>query len=119
MEHNTDSTPVCALPEELQARLDKLDVVLSLVYRDWPTTTGVNMRQVNSHDAKTRLSKLIEQVSPGEEVIIAKARRDSGGAVDGDYASHARASIWRDAGASAGGCPVFEPLPETELRSWE
>lgn len=32
-----------------------------------------NMHIVNIHDAKTNLSKLIEQTQQGEEVIIAKA----------------------------------------------
>lgn len=31
------------------------------------------MELVNIHDAKTRFSKLIEQVQSGEEVVIAKA----------------------------------------------
>jgi prevent-host-death family protein len=31
------------------------------------------METVNVHDAKTRLSKLLEQVQAGEEVIIARA----------------------------------------------
>lgn len=31
------------------------------------------MRQVNVHEAKTQLSKLLEQVEGGEEIIIARA----------------------------------------------
>lgn len=31
------------------------------------------MQVVNIHDAKTRLSKLLEQVQSGEEVVIAKS----------------------------------------------
>ena len=31
------------------------------------------MRTVNIHDAKTQLSKLIEGVAQGEEILIAKA----------------------------------------------
>lgn len=31
--------------------------------------------QVNTHEAKTHLSKLLEQVAAGEEVVIAKAGR--------------------------------------------
>ncbi len=33
------------------------------------------MQLVNVHDAKTRLSKLLEQVQSGEDVVIAKAGR--------------------------------------------
>jgi prevent-host-death family protein len=31
------------------------------------------MRQINIHEAKTHLSHLVEEVSLGEEIIIAKA----------------------------------------------
>jgi prevent-host-death family protein len=31
------------------------------------------MRQVNIHEAKTHLSRLVEEVAAGEEVVIAKA----------------------------------------------
>lgn len=31
------------------------------------------MRIINTHEAKTHLSKLLEQVARGEEIIIAKA----------------------------------------------
>ncbi len=33
------------------------------------------MQVVNIHDTKTRLSKLLEQVQSGEEIVIAKAGR--------------------------------------------
>ena len=32
-------------------------------------------RQVNVHEAKTQLSRLLEEVSAGEEVVIARAGR--------------------------------------------
>lgn len=31
------------------------------------------MRQVNIHEAKTHLSRLVEEVASGEEIVIAKA----------------------------------------------
>jgi prevent-host-death family protein len=31
------------------------------------------MRSINIHEAKTQLSRLVEEVSAGEEVVIAKA----------------------------------------------
>jgi len=31
------------------------------------------MRQINIHDAKTQLSRLVEDVAGGEEIVIAKA----------------------------------------------
>ena len=33
------------------------------------------MKPVNIHEAKTQLSKLVERVQAGEEIIIAKAGR--------------------------------------------
>ena len=76
------------------------------------------MHQVNIHDAKTRLSKLIEQVSQGEEVIIAKA-----GIPVARLTAITPAMRGRRFGAMQGRAQVdarfFEPLPEAELRSWE
>ena len=76
------------------------------------------MHQVNIHDAKTRLSKLIEQVSQGEEVIIAKA-----GIPVARLTAITPAMRGRRFGAMQGRARVdarfFEPLPEAELRSWE
>lgn len=76
------------------------------------------MRQVNIHDAKTRLSKLIEQVSQGEEVIIAKA-----GIPVARLTAMTPAVRGRRFGAMQGQARVdarfFEPLPEAELRPWE
>ncbi len=33
------------------------------------------MRQINIHDAKTHLSRLVEDAAAGEEIVIAKAGR--------------------------------------------
>lgn len=33
------------------------------------------MRKVNIHEAKTHLSRLVEQVEAGEEIVLAKAGR--------------------------------------------
>jgi prevent-host-death family protein len=76
------------------------------------------MAQVNIHDAKTNLSKLIEQAAAGEEIIIARAgkpvarltaiepiqRRRRFGALKGRARMDER---------------FFEPLPEAELAAWE
>jgi prevent-host-death family protein len=37
------------------------------------TTRGRSRRQVNIHEAKTSLSKLVERVEAGEEIVIARA----------------------------------------------
>ena len=45
-----------------------LDLVLDLVY-------NCCMKQVNVHDAKTRLSEILSRVEGGEEITIARAGR--------------------------------------------
>jgi prevent-host-death family protein len=76
------------------------------------------MSTVTIHQAKTNLSKLIQKVAAGEEVIIARgakpvARLVPIGEVKGK----------RLPGALKGtllvGPEFFEPLPESELSSWE
>jgi prevent-host-death family protein len=76
------------------------------------------MSTVTIHQAKTNLSKLIQKVAAGEEVIIARgakpvARLVPIGEVKGK----------RQPGALKGtllvGPDFFEPLPESELSSWE
>jgi prevent-host-death family protein len=46
------------------------------------------MRQVNIHEAKTHLSRLVEEAARGDEIIIAKAGKPVARlvAVDGDTA---------------------------------
>jgi len=70
------------------------------------------------HDAKTNLSKLIEQAEAGEEVII--ARRDKPAV---RLVPIADAKPQRRFGAYRGQITIddafFEPLPEEELRAWE
>ena len=76
------------------------------------------MRSVTIHQAKTNLSKLIEQASRGEEVVISRgsipvARLVPVGEVRGR----------RQPGALRGklrvGREFFEPLPPDELSQWE
>ncbi len=38
-----------------------------------PSTTIVDMETVNVHEAKTHLSRLLERVERGEEIVIARA----------------------------------------------
>ena len=76
------------------------------------------MSIVTIHQAKTNLSRLIEKASAGEEVIIARgskpvARLVPVGEVKGK----------RQPGSLKGklcvGPEFFEPLPTSELTSWE
>ncbi len=72
-------------------------------------------RIVNVHEAKTHLSKLLEQAHAGEEIILAKAGRP--------YARLlplAPAPGARQPGRLKGklGDAFFEPLPDEELDAW-
>jgi prevent-host-death family protein len=75
------------------------------------------MTQVNIHEAKTHLSKFIERVSRGEDVIIARA-----GKPVARLTAIAPVEHGRRFGAMKGKATVddkfFEPLPEEELAAW-
>ena len=76
------------------------------------------MIQVSIHEAKTQLSKIIDQACRGEEVVIAKA-----GTPVVRLTPIAPRPSRRQFGALSGKARVdqrfFEPLPEDELRAWE
>ena len=76
--------------------------------------------QYNVHEAKTHLSKLIERVRNGEEIVIAKAGEPAARLVP-----IARTNkILRTPGALKGlmdtppDSVFFDPLPDDELRAW-
>lgn len=71
---------------------------------------------VNVHEAKTHLSRLLDQAHAGQEIILAKAGKP--------YARLmplADQPTRRRAGRLAGKVDdaFFEPLPESELDRWE
>ncbi len=70
---------------------------------------------VNVHEAKTHLSRLLERVHNGEEIILAKAGKP--------YAllSPLPPARERKPGAVRGRVTAafFEPLPADELEAWE
>jgi prevent-host-death family protein len=76
------------------------------------------MTTVTIHKAKTQLSKLIEQVERGEEVVIARGKEPVARLVPfvqerpkrGFGSMRGRASI---------GPEFWEPLSEDELKLWE
>ena len=76
------------------------------------------MTQVNIHEAKTHLSKLIERTSQGEEFIIARAGKPVARLTAIEPIEHGRCF-----GAMKGKATVdekfFEPLPEDEIAAWE
>lgn len=73
------------------------------------------MRTVNVHQAKTHLSRLLEQVAAGEEVVIAKAGKPVARLVPVDRPEPRVPGIARGRVTDA----FFEPLPEEELAAWE
>lgn len=76
------------------------------------------MIQFNIHEAKTQLSRIIEQACQGEDIVIARAGKPVVRIVP-----IAPRPSGRRFGALRGRAQVdqrfFEPLPEAELRAWE
>jgi prevent-host-death family protein len=76
------------------------------------------MKTVTIHDAKTNLSKLIEEACQGEEIVIARGPKPVVRLVP-----IADAKGRRQPGALRGkfhvGPEFFEPLSEEEIADWE
>lgn len=72
-------------------------------------------RLVNVHDAKTHLSRLLDEVAAGEEIVLAKAGKPYARLVPLDRVTE------RPLGFVEGevGDEFFEPLDATELAAWE
>ena len=74
------------------------------------------------HAAKTNLSKLIERVEKGEEIIIARGKKPVARLVPIGLPGHIRRR--RAFGVLKGKLKLpdsffFDPLPEEELKLWE
>lgn len=71
---------------------------------------------VNVHEAKTHLSRLLERVHAGEEIILAKA-----GTPYARLVPLSNEKPVRRPGRLVGqiSAAFFDPLPEEELRAWE
>ena len=74
----------------------------------------MNDSPVNVHEAKTRLSELLERVKAGEEIVLAKYGKPVARLVP--YGPLGK----RGLGFVAGHVPnsFFQPLPEEELAAW-
>lgn len=72
----------------------------------------------NVHDAKTHLSKLLDRVRAGEEIIIAKAGTPYAKMVPIPQERPKR-QAGRFKGMFTVGDEIFDPLPEDELHLWE
>lgn len=76
------------------------------------------MQSFTVHEAKTQLSKLIEQACRGEEVIIARGAHPVVRLVPvGEVKGRRQPGVLR--GKLHVGAEFFEPLPADELSSWE
>lgn len=69
---------------------------------------------VNVHDAKTHLSRLLEQVHNGEEITIAKAGKPYAKLVPLDAGKERVPGLAKGRVTDA----FFEPLPPEELEAW-
>jgi prevent-host-death family protein len=76
------------------------------------------METITIHKAKTNLSRLIERVCKGEEIVISRGSEPVVRLVPVND-SHGR----RKSGALKGKLHMspefFEPLPEDEIKAWE
>ena len=76
------------------------------------------MRSIKVHEAKTNLSKLIEQACRGKEVIIARGTIPVVRLIPiGEVLGRRQPGVLR--GKLRVGPEFFEPLPADELSAWE
>ena len=76
------------------------------------------MDTVSIHAAKTTLSQLLARVEAGEEIVLARGKQPVAKLVPFHAPSTKRQfGAWRD--VLTVGAEFFEPLPESELKSWE
>jgi len=76
------------------------------------------MKTVTIHEAKTNLSKLIEEACQGEEVVIARGPDPVVRLVPiADVKGHRQPGALR--GKLHVGSEFFEPLPDDEMAGWE
>ena len=73
------------------------------------------MAIVNIHEAKTNLSKLLDRMLEGEDIVIAKAGKPLARLIPVEERSPRVPGIARGKVTDA----FFEPLAEDELRVWE
>jgi prevent-host-death family protein len=73
------------------------------------------MTTVNMHHAKTHLSKLLERVAAGEEVVIARAGHPVARLVAISPEQLRRPGLAKGRLTDA----FFEPLPADELDAWQ
>ncbi|HLA78262.1 MAG TPA: type II toxin-antitoxin system Phd/YefM family antitoxin [Vicinamibacteria bacterium] len=75
------------------------------------------MAQVNVHEAKTHLSRLLARVAAGEEIIISRAGRPAAKLVP--VGKRARRKAGQDAGKGRIAADFDAPLPDRVLADFE
>jgi len=70
---------------------------------------------INVHEAKTHLSRILDRVHRGEEIILAKAGKPYVRLVPVRPVRKRRPGLLKGKLTAA----FFEPLPEQELAAWE
>ena len=70
---------------------------------------------INVHEAKTHLSRLLDQVAAGEEIVIAKAGKPIAKLTAVKAAAPRRPGLIKGRVTDA----FFEPLPPEELDAWQ
>ena len=73
------------------------------------------VRTVNIHEAKTHLSRLLEQVAAGDEIVIAKAGKPCARLIPINAKSERLLGFVKGKVTGA----FFEDLPAQELAAWE
>jgi prevent-host-death family protein len=73
-------------------------------------------KTVNVHEAKTHLSRLLEEAAAGADIVIAKAGKPKVRLVPIDEPPKRKLGFME---GWALGDEFFEPLPEEELKLWE
>lgn len=73
------------------------------------------MTTVNVHQAKTHLSRLLQQVAAGEEVVIARAGHPVARLVPVAPREPRKPGLAKGRVTEA----FFEPLPDDELAAWQ
>ena len=76
------------------------------------------MKQVNIHEAKTKLSKLVERAEAGEEIVIARAGKPAAKLVPVTK-SRGRRRLGLLDGKFQVPDDFNEPLPESVIRAFE
>ena len=73
------------------------------------------MRVVNVHEAKTKLSALLERAHAGEEIILAKAGKPYARLLPLEHIEERKPGRYDDEISES----FFDPLPAEELEAWE